>query len=352
MVDPRYFAPFNLGDILTQAEQIKSARLRDQMAQQQMQDQQAERQALGQLFGGSNPTPNSPAIGALMRVNPQMGFQVQKYFDGLSEDQRKREADKWKVAAPALTDMMQIPYAQRRDYLQRAAPVLTANGWTPEELQSFDPSDENLRALAHSAMTVNEVIDANTLKWNPIGENGSFATDQFGNPVGSGNPFAPQSGKQPTADAVFGSLIQQESGGRPGIRGPQTAYGVPLGKTQMLPDTAREMAGKLGLPWRPDLLAGTSAEASQYQEKLGRAYFDEGLQKYGGNIELALKYYHGGPDESKWGPKTNAYAKSVLARAGRASNPDVIRQQARDAIAAGADPEAVRQRAAALGVNL
>lgn len=116
-------------------------------------------------------------------------------------------------------------------------------------------------------------------------------------------------------DRVFDSLIQQESGGRPGVRGQQTPYGVPLGMTQMLPETAREMARKLGLPWRPDLLTGKTPEAAEYQKRLGRAYFEEGLAKTG-NVRDALRYYHGGPNRALWGPKTNAYASAVLGRLG------------------------------------
>jgi hypothetical protein len=232
-----------------------------------------------------------------------------------------------------------------------------ASGWSPQELQGFDPTDQNVDALSTAAMTVDQVVGANKLNWQPIGENGSFATDNMGNPVGSGNPFAPQQSKpaQPpsgTLNDVFGSLIQQESGGKAGVRGQQTAYGVPLGKTQLLPQTAQEMAGKLGLPFRPELLTGSSPEAAAYQEKLGRAYFDEGLQKYGGDVEKALKYYHGGPDESKWGPKTRTYAKAVMARVKAKTNPNDVRAKAQAAIAAGADPEAVRKRAAAMGVTL
>jgi soluble lytic murein transglycosylase len=114
-------------------------------------------------------------------------------------------------------------------------------------------------------------------------------------------------------DKVFGSLIQQESGGRAGAVGQRTAYGVPLGKTQMLPDTAREMAGKLGVPWHPSLLTDKSPVGSAYQERLGRAYFDEGLHRTG-NVRDALRYYHGGPNRSLWGRKTNSYADSILSR--------------------------------------
>lgn len=122
------------------------------------------------------------------------------------------------------------------------------------------------------------------------------------------------SGPMPTsADEVFGSLIAQESGGRAGVRGPDTQYGNALGRTQVLPLTARGIARNLGIPYREDLLTGTTPEAAAYQDTLGRAYLEEGFRNTG-NARDALMYYHGGPDRSLWGPKTNAYADEVLAR--------------------------------------
>lgn len=346
-------------------QQILSAEQGRRLREQEMEERRAEREAYGQIFsggdsvGGAMSRPSQQSLGALARVNPEAAMKVQQYFNTLDERGRKREEAKWKAAAPILVRMKQMPYEQRRQFLQSAAPVLMGNGWSSEELSSFDPTDQNVEAISSAAMTVNEVVDSQKIDWHPIGENGSFATDQLGNPTGSGNPFAPQ-GQQPqsgqptsgTLNDVFGALIQQESGGQAGIRGQQTAYGVPLGRTQLLPKTGQEMAAKLGLPWRPELLEGSTPEASAYQDKLGRAYFDEGLQKSGGNIERALMYYHGGPDQGKWGPKTRTYAKAVLARARKSNNPDDVRAKAQAAIQAGADPEAVRQRAAALGVTL
>lgn len=111
------------------------------------------------------------------------------------------------------------------------------------------------------------------------------------------------------------ALIQQESGGRPGVRGPMTRYGQAIGLTQMLPGTAQEMARKLRMPWRPDLLTGSSAPAQQYQRALGQAYLEEGLGATG-NVRDALHYYHGGPNRRMWGPKTRNYASDVIARLG------------------------------------
>lgn len=113
----------------------------------------------------------------------------------------------------------------------------------------------------------------------------------------------------------MGALIQQESGGRPGVIGPQTAYGRAQGMTQMLPATAQQMATKLGVPWRPDLMTGRTEAAAQYQQALGQAYLEQGLNETG-NVRDALHYYHGGPSRKLWGPKTRAYADAVIARLG------------------------------------
>jgi len=79
----------------------------------------------------------------------------------------------------------------------------------------------------------------------------------------------------------------------------------------MLPSTAAEMANKLGVPWRPDLMTAKTDEGASYQRMLGEAYLQEGLERTG-NPRDAIRYYHGGPDRSKWGPKTNAHADKVI----------------------------------------
>lgn len=124
----------------------------------------------------------------------------------------------------------------------------------------------------------------------------------------------PQGG---SAETIMPHLIAQESGGNGNAIGPQTRYGQALGSTQMLPETAESMARKLGVPWNPSLMRGDTPRALEYQRMLGQAYLQEGLDKYGGDPEKALMYYHGGPDESIWGPKTRAYAQQVQDRMGR-----------------------------------
>lgn len=134
-------------------------------------------------------------------------------------------------------------------------------------------------------------------------------------------------GSAVNADTLWAAVKTQESSNRPGVLGPMTASGQAEGLTQLLPQTAQEMAVKLGVPWQPALMRGTTPEATAYQEKLGRAYFDQGLAATGGDQAKALEYYYGGPDPSQWGPKTQAYAQTVLANAGGATNSVTLKAQ-------------------------
>lgn len=126
----------------------------------------------------------------------------------------------------------------------------------------------------------------------------------------------PRKGRAPFQSAdILPHLIQQESGGRAGVSGPQTQYGQAQGMTQVLPATAQGVAKRLGVPWRPDLMSGKTEAAANYQRAIGQGYLEEALDKTG-NVSDALKYYHGGPNRRLWGPKTNAYSAGILRRLG------------------------------------
>jgi soluble lytic murein transglycosylase len=107
------------------------------------------------------------------------------------------------------------------------------------------------------------------------------------------------------------AVTRQESHGDGMARSSKGA----LGSTQLEPGTAQEMAQKLGLPFRPDMLQSNDPAAKAYQRALGQAYLQQGYDETG-NVADALRYYHGGPNRSMWGPKTQAYAQNVLGRLG------------------------------------
>jgi hypothetical protein len=188
------------------------------------------------------------------------------------------------------------------------------------QITSYDPESGKLETLQKGGP---EQTEFDPGKWYLIPK-GEGAPSAAATPTADGLPPPPpppvgEKMAQPVAPAAsphFDALIQQESHNRPGVLGPQTQYGRAEGLSQMLPATAEGVAKKLGVPWRPDLMRATTPEGAEYQRQLGRAYYDEGLQKYGGDEDKAAMYYHGGPDEKLWGPKTRAYAQAIRSRVG------------------------------------
>lgn len=108
------------------------------------------------------------------------------------------------------------------------------------------------------------------------------------------------------------AVIGQESGGRYGVPNAQGSGAMGVG--QVMPETARALASRVGLPYRPDLMAGNHPEARQYQDRITDAALQEAWTAGGGNPRHAAMYYHGGSNRSIWGPKTQRYAEDILAR--------------------------------------
>lgn len=326
-VNPAAFAPFNLGDIIERNQAMQLRRMQMEQAREERDAQRAEKEAYGQIFSGGMDErgalrrPDGQTLGNLARINPKAAMEVQQYFNSLDENSRKREEAKWKAAGPLLVQAQQMPYEQRRQFIMSAAPVLTANGWSPDEIAQFDPTDENVKSLSTAAMTVEQVLGANKLTWHPIGENGSFATDQFGNPVGEGNPFAPQarpapqgqpgnmqSFRDPGYDRLESSL-EQEYGLPQGLMGRIRTLGErsnanqvsPAGARtvyQIIPETRLAFAKKYGVD---------AYKSPENAARVAALHLKESIERG----EDPVTGYIGGPDRSKHGPQTRAYAARV-----------------------------------------
>lgn len=79
-----------------------------------------------------------------------------------------------------------------------------------------------------------------------------------------------------------------------------------IGRWQVMPDTGPEAAKLAGLEWNPELfnqkMTGNpviDGKASQYNEALGKAYFQEQLQVNNGDQQKALAAYNAGPGALK-----------------------------------------------------
>jgi soluble lytic murein transglycosylase len=70
-----------------------------------------------------------------------------------------------------------------------------------------------------------------------------------------------------------------------------------LGLMQLMPGTARDVAGRIGVPFIQDKLTRDPA----YNVNLGSQYLAEMLQRFGGSYELALAAYNAGPNRvARW----------------------------------------------------
>jgi soluble lytic murein transglycosylase-like protein len=115
-------------------------------------------------------------------------------------------------------------------------------------------------------------------------------------------------------DAFSKAIIQHESGGRYGVLNAEGSGAAGIG--QIMPDTARSLSQRLGIPYRQDLLEGTSSEARQYQDTLTREALGEAWRYGKGDPRRAAYYYFAGPNQSGWGPKTRRYGEDILRRMG------------------------------------
>jgi len=89
------------------------------------------------------------------------------------------------------------------------------------------------------------------------------------------------------------ALSRQESG----FNAAAVSSSGALGLMQLLPSTAREVAGKMSVPFVQDKLTSDP----QYNVSLGSQYLAQMLQRFGGSYEIALAAYNAGPNRAaRW----------------------------------------------------
>jgi hypothetical protein len=115
------------------------------------------------------------------------------------------------------------------------------------------------------------------------------------------------------------AIIAKESGGRYGI--PNAEGSGAMGIGQLMPDTARALAKRLGRAYRPELLAGDDEASREYQDALTAEATKEAWSYAKGDPQLAAQYYFAGPDKKSHGPKTQAYGADLMRRLGQEATP-------------------------------
>lgn len=96
-------------------------------------------------------------------------------------DATEREAaiNGLKVMSPILMRAAAVPYEQRRAFIQQNSQALNGAGFTPEQIDQFDPTDENIRTMSDTALGLEAVLgsysqrvvgdEVRTYRTNPYG---------------------------------------------------------------------------------------------------------------------------------------------------------------------------------------
>lgn len=232
----------------------------DRMRSAQMQEQAPQATVAQQVMGGAQPTPPAAPAGGL-GATPQAAPQP----------------------APPMAPM---------------APMPPEAAMAPQQGAPMGMADGGLVALP----IPDAMFDEPT--------NGGFNDGYAG-----GGLVAFADGGGVDLDAFRRAIIQQESGGRYGIPNAQGSGAMGIG--QIMPDTARALAKRLGLEYRPDLLAGTDKAAREYQDALTAEATREAWDYGGGDIGKAAAYYFAGPNQKGWGEKTRKYQSDIMRRLGK-----------------------------------
>jgi hypothetical protein len=137
----------------------------------------------------------------------------------------------------------------------------------------------------------------------------------FGDGYAGGGMVAFAPGGDVDLERFRKAIISQESGGDYGVM--NTEGSGAMGAYQFMPPTARALAERLGLPYRPELLQGAkgrSEEGRAYQDALGTAQLQDALKFGEGDVGKAGAYHFAGPNKAGHGPKTRKYEQDILRR--------------------------------------
>jgi soluble lytic murein transglycosylase len=195
----------------------------------------------------------------------------------------------------ALRDPDPDPEAVREldaDERWQAARLLAARWGMPERARPFfgallrEKTDGGAYALiAHRALGLG-MPEAAVMAARLAGREGVMLPEA-GWPIG----FTPPPLPAPLDAATLLGLVRQESSFDPAAESPSGA----LGLTQLLPSTARMVAQKLGTPLAADAVRPALIGDPGRNLALGAAYLASLLDRYDGDLILAIAAYNAGP---------------------------------------------------------
>lgn len=268
---------------------------------------------VAEKYGGNKQKiAEAAALGALGPEGPLLALAAGQYIDRMRAAQAQEQAPQQTVAQQVLAPQPQLQMPP----MPQGGPAMPPQGLgaiapqgeapMPEAPMPEQPMmEEAPMGMAAGGLADLPVPDA--MFDEPT--NGGFNDGYAG-----GGLVAFARGGEAELDAFRRAIIAQESGGRYGVPNAQGSGAMGVG--QIMPDTARALAKRLGRDYRPDLLAGTSPEAREYQDALTAAATEEAWNYGKGDPKLAAAYYFAGPNKKGWGAKTARYQEDIMRRLG------------------------------------
>ena len=130
--------------------------------------------------------------------------------------------------------------------------------------------------------------------------------------VGHGYPVLRANGQTVVETPLVLAIVRQESAFDVSAVSPAGAQGL----MQLMPGTARGIAGTLGIPYSP----GDLTASPQYNLSLGSAYIANLLDRFAGSYILALAAYNAGPSRVNQWLSTNGDPRWAPRRRSTGSN--------------------------------
>lgn len=242
-------------------------------------------------------------------VDPTAGVLAGMFIDRMRSAQMQEMAPQTTVAQQVMGGAPAVGAAVPPAPAQAAGGLgLTPQGAPPMAPQA--PTEEPPMGMAEGGIAGLDIPD--TMFDEP--SNGGFDDGYAGGGIVA---FADGGGIDPAT--LRRALRAQESSGDYGVTNTQGSGA--MGAYQFMPATARALAKRIGVPYRPDLMSGNggrSAEGRAYQEHLMDAQMQDILRFSGGNLDKAAAYHFAGPNTAGWGKDTRQYISDIKARMGGA----------------------------------
>jgi hypothetical protein len=196
---------------------------------------------------------------------------------------------------------------------------------SPEQMQPMSPGMADGGMVAFARGGESRPLDLQSLLPFPeagLPEEAGFADggvaslpvpdDMFNSSVGDNQQYADGGMVAFAEGGTYGKfrelIIERESGGNYAARNKQSGA---MGKYQVMPDTARALAKRLGMEYNPALMTSNTEAGRAYQDAIGNAAIREAYDYGRGDMAKAAGYYQGGPNTRIHGAENRKYQEAI-----------------------------------------